>query len=172
MKKLVNILSVVSIFAVILGCALLPFLLGRDQRISFISLWFLSILLLLAVPFLLGALSLACNKDKFSPKAWLAIYSVIVVLYIIGAMHFGFLDYTHDLPMAFRKDYISIEGEAQIISATRYNQVIRIANYEFILSKNVFIEISRNSGYKLYYLPNSKYVVNVISEDGQSLLKR
>ena len=96
----------------------------------------------------------------------------MVVLYIAGSLHFGFLDHTRDLSLAFREKYVSIEGEVLNLNFTNSTQKVRVANQEFSLKRNTFNDVNRNNIYRIVYLPNSKYVIDVIDEDGSSLLKK
>ena len=57
----------------------------------------------------------------------------------------------------------------EIPDASSY--IFYIANQEFILSRDNFKAVNRNEVYRIIYLPNSKYVIDVIDENGRSLLR-
>ena len=171
MKKAVNILSLISVIAVILCCVTLPFMFRADQRNAFIATWFLGILAFLALPLFFRAFSLAYNRNKISPKIWLSIYSVMAIIYIVVIISFGFIGYTRDLPLAFRREYSSVSGEVHTVRFVNSTQRINIANLEFRLELSDFEPVNRNNTYQVIYLPNSRRVIDVIDENGRSLLR-
>jgi len=172
MKKIINILSIISVAAVVFGVLLLIFMSGADKRMSFVLEWFLGIIFLLVLPLFGRAISLVNYKDRLLPQKWLTIYSILVVLYVLGAISFGFINHTRDLPMALRGEYVYIESEVQIVQSNNSNQRIRVFNHEFDLNSRYFYDIGRNNTYRIVYFPNSKRVIDVFTADGRSLLRR
>jgi glucan phosphoethanolaminetransferase (alkaline phosphatase superfamily) len=172
MKTMINALSIISVVATVLGVLLLMLMSGADQRMSFIWGWFLGITFLFVLPLFGRAISLVNYRDKISPQKWIIIYSILVVLYIIGAIGFGFINHTRDLPMAIRRDFSTIEGEVQIVRNNDSSQRVRVFNQEFDLNRQYFYDVSRNNAYRIIYLPNSRHVIDVIAEDSRSLLRR
>ena len=167
MKKTVNVLSFISVISIFIMIAIYISTRNSDLYIQFIAEWFFIIPGFLTFPILGWAFF---DRDKTSPKIWLSIYAGIFLLliYILG---FDYVDQTRDLPMAFRKDTVSIEGEARYLDSTKSSQIFQIANQKFIVSNDDFNDVSRNNVYRVDYLPNSKYVIDIFDEDGRSLLK-
>ena len=170
MKKAINILNIVSLIAIIPACALVPFFLSGDPRTSFIGLWFFWVLFLPLIPLIPRGFSLSNNKDKISPKIWLTIYAVMVTIYVVSSLFLGIIGHTRDLPAAFRKEYVSVEGEARVLDE-KSNKII-VAGQEFTLDNGKFNKAKSSENYRVIYLPNSKYVIDIINDDGKTLLKK
>jgi len=132
---------------------------NSDLYIQFIVDCFLVPLRFLIIPLLGKGFSLFYNRDKLSPKVWLSIYAVIFILLAIS-LGFGYTEQTRDLSAAFRKSPVSIEGEVQNLSRTKTGQEFSISNHEFSLNRDNFTEVSRNKVYRVFYLQNSKYIVD------------
>ena len=171
MKKAIDILSIISVISVLAMSILYLSTRNSDLYIQFIVDWFLVPLGFLVIPLLGWTFSLFYNRNKLPPKVWLSIYTVIFIL-LIPTVGFGYIEQTRDLSAAFRKSPVSIEGEVQNLSRTKSGQEFSISNHEFSLNRDNFIEVSRNKVYRIFYLQNSKYIVNIIDETGNSLLKK
>lgn len=171
MKKIINIFSFVSVIAVLLLCLGVPFLLGNDRRNEFISLCYMGVVMIFAIPLLFRSFSLAYNKDKIKPQIWLIIYGIAVLVYVVIAINFGFVDMTRDLPLAIRKEFSQIGGSAQTIKITKSTQTIIVQGVKFSLSRDSFESPAASDSYQFVYLPNSKYVIDIIDDNGISLLK-
>jgi hypothetical protein len=76
-----------------------------------------------------------------------------------------------DLPMAFKREYVSIIGEAENINYSSSNQILYIESQEFYLDNEYFSRVEKNNKYQINYLPHSRHVIDVIDEDGVSMLK-
>jgi len=92
---------------------------------------------------------------------------IVITYYTLG---FGYLDQTRDLPIAFRKNAVAIEGEVYNLKTTSSTQEFSVENEVFIVNKDYFIEVRSENIYEVFYLPNSKHVINVIDNNGNSLL--
>jgi hypothetical protein len=171
MKKVINLLSLLSIAAIIMVVILGIYANNGDMYTRFIVDWLGLPLLLLAFPLFGRLISLAYNRDRIPPPIWLGIYSAILVFFIIISIA-EFRDFTHDLPMALRKENISIEGEIKIIESTKSTQTIEISGKMFSLPKDTFREVTNSVKYIVFYLPRSKYVIDIVDEIGVSLLVR
>ena len=170
MKKIVNIFSIISLIAV-LSLVLIEILWnGKSQRMSFIFLWSAGVLFVFVIPLVFRSFSLVAKMDKINPKTWLVIYGCAVLVYIVIAVMLGFINMTRDLPLAIREDYVSVEGEARVLDE-KSNKII-VASQEFTLENGKFNKAKPNESYRIIYLPNSKYVIDVINENGKSLLKK
>jgi len=132
----------------------------------------LGIFIFFALPLFGRTFSLIYYKNKISPQKWLTIYLILVVLYVIGAIGSGFVNHTRDLPMAIRRDFATIEGEVQIVRNNNSYQRILVFNEEFNLNRRYFYNVSRNNTYRIIYLPNSRHIIDIINEEGRSLLRR
>jgi hypothetical protein len=170
-KKLNNISIIVSIIALILIIIIEALYGDKGQRLSFISLWIETILFIFVIPLLFGCLSLAFNKDKINPKLWLLIYGCAIILYAVIQINFGFINITKDLPLAIRENYSVISGSVQIIESNESTQIIEVGGIQFDLPNDTFSPISAYDEYTVRYLPNSKYVINIIDKTEVSLIK-
>jgi len=172
MKKIVNILSLISWISLIpIGILLVASFL-TNPRNEFIITWFMVILGPLVLPLLLKGASLARNKDLIPPPVWMTIYSILVILYIVMMLNVDFFDHTRDMPLAFSKKFISIEGKVLNLRYTNSKQTFEVAGQTFVLQEKHFNGINADGIYKVIYLPNSKYVIDVIGENGRSLSKK
>ena len=171
MKKFINILSVLSIIAVISLVLVAIILSGKNPRSTFLFEWIASILIGFSVPLLFGWFSLSVNKDKLKPRIWLTIYSVAMCAYIAIILSLGFIGRTADLPAAIREDFSRIDGLVRIVKNNNSVQVIEVKGVKFDLPKDTYNSVNANIEYTFIYLSNSKYVINVLDENGFSLLK-
>ena len=173
MKKIVAALSIVSVISGLIAIILRISTTSSGLFTMFIAEWLLGPLTLLALPLMRLPLSLVLNLYALPPKIWLIIYAIMVVLYSFFALGSDYnIAMTRDLPMAFRRNYVSIEGEAHSIRDTNSSQVVSIANKQFNLREADFNKVTRNNTYQINYLPNSRYVIDVIDENGRSLSRR
>ena len=171
MKKLINVLSITSIVPVVAIFLIEVFWNDKSPRTSFICLWWDLLLFVFAIPIAFGWLSLAMNKDKINPKIWLAIFGCAVSLYIVMLINFGFVNMTKDLPLAAREEYSMINGTVRIIESNASRQIIEVEGIQFNLPKDTFNEVIEYEDYTVYYLPNSKHVINVIDKIEITLIR-
>lgn len=171
-KKLVNILSMISVLAVLLLCIGYFFFLEINPRIAFITSWFMGIITIFAIPLFFKTLSLAYNKDRIKPLVWLIIDAIATVLYIVIIITLGFVDTTLDLPLAIREEYTTIEGVPENILFTESNQKYYVNGIKFQMDCGDFNTVKKESSYLFIYLPNSNYIIDIKNVDGISLQKR
>ena len=170
-RRVVNILCISSIVAIFLLMFLEAMLDNEGPRVSFFLQWGIYILIPFAIPLIFGVFSLAFNKDKFKPEIWLTVFSLALVVYLVIALDFfGLGHMTKDLPSAIRKDYSQINGIVEVIESSGTKQSVLIDGRYFEIEKG-FHAVEAGEEYTFYYLKNSRYVVDIIDEDGQSLLR-
>ena len=167
---LLDIMSLISAFAIVI---LFIYTINGSMFTEFIVEW------ILIGPFVILMFPLCgyryfgwLTKGRMPPKIWLTIYTIVVALYSFFLLGSGHIAAARDLPLAFGSEYSSIIGEARIIDATDRTQRIRVANQRFTLYRRHFNYVTPNNTYQVNYLPNSRYVVDVIDENGQSLSRR
>lgn len=171
MKRVVNVLTILSVISLALMLIIYIPTINSDMRTRFIVDWFLVPLGFLAAPLLGRTLSLAYNKDYILPKTWLIIYSGLIVA-LAFSLGIGFMNQTRDLPIAIRGDFSSVKGEAHAQHSSRVNQSFIVERQEFSLRKRHFNDIHSGYIYNVIFLPNSNYIIDIIDENGQSLYKR
>ena len=172
MKKTITILIIASVAVIFLFVFLDAIWGNGDQRMGFFLLWSDFVLIPVAIPIIFGVFSLAYNRDKLRPKAWLTIYGCVLVIYAVLLVKIGFIDMTKDLPLAIREEFSQINEVVYIIERTDSVWTVKANGVVFKLSNDAFKAISFNKEYTFIYLPNSKYVIDVIDEYGESLLKQ
>lgn len=170
-KTIIKVINYISLGAILPTLAILPLYIGKDRRNEFLFFCLLAILMLFLLPLVFRSLSLFNMKDKIPPDIWLIAYSVIVVLYVVILFSTGFSQYIRDFPSAVKEKFISIEGEAHILKVSNAKVSIRVQDVEFVLDDKSFNPIRSNITYKIIFLQNSKYVINVIDDEGHSMLK-
>jgi len=170
MKKLINTLSIISVIAVLLLVLTAILWDGKNPRMSFMFSCSAGVLFVFAIPLVLGWFSLAVNKDKMNPKVWLAIYSAAILVYLVIAISLGFIGMIKDLPLAIREEYSRISGSAQIVMSNNSSQVVKVQGIQFDLPKDLFNVVTASEEYTLFYLPNSKYVIDIINGTKTSLI--
>jgi len=167
LKALVNVLCIISVIAVALIIALFfPIFFGNDERIAFICFWFLWILFIPSIP---ASFSfwLIWKKNKLSPPIWLTIYSVSAIMIIIIGLIAGFVDMTRDLPLAFQENYYSTEGE----NVFYHDGKLNVDDKKLTIRKEKFGDIEYGEKYCVLYLSNTKFVIDILNENGASLSK-
>ena len=172
MKKLINTLSALSIIAVISLVVIAIILTGKNPRSTFLFEWIASILFAFSIPLLLGWFSLAVKRNKIEPHIWLAIYSVALCAYLVVILILGFIGRTADLPAVIREDFSRINGSARIVKSNNSVQTIEVKGITFDLPKDTYTLVNADVEYTFVYLPQSKYVIDVVDEYGRSLLKK
>jgi len=83
----------------------------------------------------------------------------------------GFAKTTKDLPFAWREEYSIINGTANMIDFDQSKLTIEVGDIQFNVPRSTFDTITANGQYTIVYLPNSKYVIDVIDNTGASLTK-
>ena len=163
-KKLVKILIIISIVALVLMIILEVVWGNKGPREEFINSWVSGILILLAIPLMLGIFSLAFNADRIKPKAWLIIYGCAVAVYMTIIIKAGFINETKDLPLAIKEDYSVISGSVEFISFKNNIQIIEVEGLRFIIPRDIIkkMELRKNVEYTFYYLPNTRTVMNIV----------
>ena len=79
---------------------------------------------------------------------------------------------TKDLPLAIREEYSTINGAAQSIFCGSKLQTIEIGDSHFDIPLKLFLTVRSGEEYTIQYLPNSMYVIDIIDNDGVSLMKK
>ena len=177
MKKAVNILTLISLISVLIGAFFLIIGNNSNQYNKFISDWLLAPMMFLALPMLGHTLSLAVNRDRIKPQIWLAIYGVMMFAFIIVLVlsWYSVSRQTKDLSYAIRKEHLAVTGEAQKV---RYDgrrttsQFCTIDNVNFEITRSAFFDVSEGEVYTVIYLPNTKFVIDMLDENGKSLSKK
>ena len=177
MKRAVNLLSLISLIAIIAGTILLIAGGNSDRYVRFISDWFMVPLLFLAIPLLGHSLSLAFNKDKIKPQMWLAIYGAMMfaLLILLVFSWDSVSKQTMDLSYAFSKEHMTVAGEATNVrysGGKTASQLFTIDNENFEITRSVFLDVKDGEIYTIKYLPNTKFIIDVLDENSSSLLKK
>ena len=170
MKKLIKIFCIISAFVFVLLMIAGIMLGGKDLRSHFL----LENILCLSVPFAIPAVSrliLIPTSNKFSPRVWVIKYCIILSIFLIFIIANENYKTVGDFPSLIKEEYSEITGSLQEnLSANNYREIC-ISGVELKIVKNSIYSLSSNVEYKFVYLPNSKHVIDVIDENGNSLLK-
>ena len=136
---------------------------GKSPKMSFLFLWSAGILFVFAIPLVLGWFSLAVNREKMKPEIWMTIYGCAILLYVVVAINLGFISMTKDLPSALQGEFAQISGSVQIVKNTDSTQTVKVNGIQFEIPKNAFKAVNANAEYIFIYLPNSRYVIDIIN---------
>ena len=177
MKKAVNVLSLISLVSVLTVAIFLVIGNNSNQYIKFISDWLIVPMMFLALPLLGHTLSLAVNKDKIKPQIWLAVYGgMIFALLIVLVLSWDSVSsHTKDLSYAIRKEHVSVTGEAKNVrysGGRTTSQLCTIDNLNFVIARSTFLDVTEGKTYTIAYFPNTKFMIDMLDENGTSLLKK
>jgi hypothetical protein len=128
------------------------------------------------LPFAVPSLSygfLMIRSDKWKSRTWLIVCLVALGGGVIILLYVGIIKMTADLPFAIREEYVQISGSSQIVKYTDNFLKVKVDEIEFKIPHNYFRTkpFDDSMEYTIIYLPNSKYVIDVIDENGNSILK-
>jgi len=91
---------------------------------------------------------------------------------LVQVFAFSFIERTMDLPLCINRDYSTTVITVQTILTNKNTQTINIEKDTFRLENRDFNAVIQGKTYRITYLPNSKYVVDIVDDDtGYSILK-
>jgi hypothetical protein len=147
----------------------------NDLRSRFICTCIIYIALPSTVP-ALSAGFLINFADSWKPRTWLIVYSIVLCVVIVVAFYSGIINTMADLPLAVRKEYSYVDGTAQTIPNKTAKTTIMVDGVRFELSGDDFYTWSfydnKEVEYTVIYLPNTKYVIDIIDASGASLIRK
>ena len=143
-----------------------------SRRSSFITKWLVCILAPLIFPLVGKSISIAFVRTK--PFIWLIVHGTATLVWIVvQSFAFSLIENTMDLSLCINRQYSMTTTTVQTVSADKNKQIIRTGIGDFRLENTDFHNATRDGAYRITYLPNSKYVIDVVDEDtGYSLLRR
>ena len=173
MKKIGIVLLIVSIIALfVLLYMQLAWWNDGSRRASFMMEWSWFFLFPLILPIMGRNISIRLAIEK--PRIWVMIQGAIALIWIlVQVFAFSFIERTMDLQLCINRNYSAITVTAQTVSSSKNAQTVVVGEDTFKLKNKNFYSVTQGETYKIIYLPNSKYVIEMISEDtGHSLLKK
>jgi len=107
------------------------------------------------------------------PRIWLKIHVVVTLIWILlHVFAFSFIKKAMDLPICISRNYSAIIMTVRSITEEKNSQTIKMGINKFELDSKYFFPVTQNVTYQIVYLPNSKYVIDIIDiETNHSLLK-
>jgi len=143
----------------------------NSRRSSFIIFWWSVVLIPLVFPILGKHNYFYLNSKK--PNIWMIISITFTICWFtLHIFASSFIQRTMDFFLCVNHQYTSTIIEAYNVSTNRRNQIIYAEPYIFKLDTSVFIYAKQYESYKVIYLPNSLYVIDIIDlKTGFSLLK-
>ena len=173
MKKLSIVLLIISIITLII-IFLMVFAWGNDgsRRSYFLLQWSLICLFPFIIPLMGG--NMLYHLIIKNPRIWFKVYGVIVLVWIlVQVLVFSFIEKTMDLPLCINRNYSTTTITVQTVSTNKNTQTIQAGRNMFKLESKEFNPVTRGKAYRITYLPNIKYVIDIVDDDtGNSLLKK
>ena len=172
MKKSINIICIVSIIVLVIVIIFgIISEVNGDLRSKFLFRCMFIIFLPFAHPALSG-LWLINKRIQWKPKTWLIVYLITSgILFVIATTIGNAFEHMADLPSAIREDY----SEATVMFVRRIDtsvesKIIAVGR-ELHIKEGHFDLLEANTEYTIYYLPHIKWVMDIVDENGASLLK-
>ena len=165
MKKTGIVLLIISIIALII-LLLMQFVWWNDgsRRANFINEWSWFFLIPLVLPIM--------GKHLYGRRIWWIIQGLLTLVWIfVQVFAFSFIERTMDLSSCINRNYSTTTITAQIISTDKNTQTIKAGGDTFRLKNKDFHAVASGETYRIYYLSNSNYVIDIIDGNGKSLLK-
>ena len=177
--KALRIIAYVSIALLIIVFIILE-LNKENPKLIFYFDCTIPLLILFAIPSLdRPFFSVEKFKIDIQPKTWLKIYSAVTSIYLlILIIPLSYFNNILDIPCLFNKNYLQINDGAianmKISYGKNLGDEITITTNGKTLRAVVdaFIPIDAKSKYTFIYLPHSKWIVDIVDENGISLLKK
>ena len=180
-EKIVTILRIIAYISLAIIVALIV-LTWNEKEPSSIFLFesLFPILLFLAIPSFdrpFFRLKLF-EKPDIKPKVLLWVYSLIASAFIIIMiiMPFSYFDAISDFPRLIAKNYSQInQASIQIVEEDYSPSELRVMTKDgtqLRILENAFRPINVSGKYTFIYLPRTKWVMDIIDENGVSLLKK
>jgi len=185
MKKLILSLVVISFVTSVVGFILIIYTLNKTAPLTnYLFRLLYPIILILTIPFVLDIFTcliddknsrFAYKKIAITPRAWLTIYSLVLGVSIVLTL---IVNQKHilDLPHILNDEYsqtpganIRITSKIDSKSLERELRIV-IERTEYRVIEKAFRQINTEDKYTFYYLPHTKWVVDIVDEEGLSLL--
>jgi len=172
MKKTGIVLMIISVIALIILLYMqLTWWNDGSRRANFIIEWSWFFLVPLALP-LIGK-SITIHLTMLKTRIWVIIHLSVTLIWIFAQVFvYSFIERTMDLSLCINRNYSTTTITVQTVSTNRHTQTITTGRNTFRLETKDFHTVTRSETYQITYLPNSKYVINIIDENGKSLLKK
>jgi len=182
-KKLLKILRIIAYISIaLIGILLFMTINSKNPSSAFLLYCFFPILGLLAIPSFDRPFfrAKAFRNPEIKPNVLLWIYTIaaIGIIIIITIIPFSYSDYISDLPNLISKNYSQI-SHADIRAAKEYYssrgpselRILTDDGEQLRIIEDAFKTIHANEKYTFFYLPRTKWVMDILDENNVSLLR-
>ncbi|MCL2638348.1 MAG: hypothetical protein FWD48_08245 [Oscillospiraceae bacterium] len=111
-------------------------------------------------------------RKTINPKITLTIYAVMTLIwYSVGIFAFNMIEMTADMTHIISGNRHEVSGNPPKNIYNYSVETIKIQGVEVNIEGKYFQNLSVDNEYTFFYLPNTGFVVDIVDENGNSILK-
>ena len=187
-KKLVKTLQIMGMLSLVpMGILMILTLDGNEPSDTFLFCCFFPVLLILCIPsfersYRIWDLAKSRKEEKVvNLNLRLVLYPIVAcaIIIVIVLLPFSYSNTISDLPNLISKDYEQINESTLELFKKEYGPrtpttifIVTDTGTQLQMLGNSFEPINTDEKYTFYYLPNTGWVMDIVDEDGLSLLKK
>lgn len=168
LKKWVNFLSVLSLVMLLPDLVCIIIVDACNAKLTYVAYVVLCISIVFSAPLMGRATSLLFKRKIMKPKKWLLLDSILMVVVFSFFCFAGFGKMLLDVPAFVTSQVQTATGLLEEINQGSPRK-FAINNTEVQIDYHKFSAIDDSDQYTVVYLPNSKYVLDIVDDTGRSL---